>query len=129
MMSDLLHDLPTDKYDTRGAEALVKRGFPAATPVLPQLLEWIRDGNWPVARVLAPFIATAGTSLVPHAQRILRGDDNTWKYFLLQDVVAKSTSLAALLRPDLERLSRQATGGEMAEGLPSMADSLLSGLQ
>jgi hypothetical protein len=129
MLSDLLRDLPTDKYDTRGAEALVARGFPAAIPVLPQLLDWIRDGNWPVARVLAPFIATAGTSLVPHAQRILRGDDDTWKYFLLQDIVAKSPSLAALLRPELERLSCQPTGGEIAEGLPSKANALLSGLQ
>jgi len=128
MTSDLLRDVPKDKYDTRAAEAMAARGFPEATPVLPELLEWIRDGNWPVARVLAPFLATAGAPLVPHAENVLRGGDDTWKYYLLQDVVAKSTSLAALLRSDLERLSCQPTRGEAAEELPSMADAILSKL-
>ena len=74
---------------------------------------------------VAPFIATAGSALVPHARRILRGDD-TWKYFLVQDVVAKSTTLTSMLRPELERLARFGTVGETAEGLPSIAEALLS---
>ena len=125
MTSDTLPPLPTDKCDLRGAEALVACGYPAVEPVLPRLLEWIQEGNWPVARVLAPFLATVGAALVPHAQRVLKGDDDTWKYFLVQDVVAKSPELAVLLRPDLERLARFATEGEAAEGLPLMAAALL----
>jgi hypothetical protein len=74
--------------------------------------------------VFAPFLATAGAALVPHAQRILNGDDDTWKYFLVQDVAAKSAELTVLLHPELERLARFATEGEAAEGLPSMAAAL-----
>ena len=125
MTSDTLPPLPNDKYDVRRAEALVACGYPAVEPVLPRLLEWIQDGNWPVARVLAPFLSTVGAPLVPHARRILDGDDDTWKYFLVQGVVAKSAELAVLLHPDLERLARFATDGEAAEGLPLMAAALL----
>jgi len=125
MTFDTLPALPNDKCDVRGAEALVACGYPAVEPMLPRLLEWTQDGNWPVARVLAPFLATVGAALVPHAQRILKGDDDTWKYFLVQDVVAKSAELTVLLRPDLERLARFATEGEAAEGLPLMAAALL----
>lgn len=75
--------------------------------------------------MFAPFLATVGAALVPHAQRILNGEDDTWKYFLVQDVVAKSAELTVLLRPELERLARFATEGEAAEGLPSMAAALL----
>jgi len=73
----------------------------------------------------APFLATVGAALVPHARRILDGDDDTWKYFLVQDVVAKSAELTVLLQPELERLARFATEGEAAEGLPLMAAALL----
>ena len=125
MTSDTLPPLPNDKCDVRGAEAMVACGYPAVEPVLPRLLEWIQDGNWPVARVLAPFLATLGAPLVPHARRILNGNDDTWKYFLVQDVVAKSAELVVLLHPDLERLALSATEGEAAEGLPSMAAGLL----
>jgi len=72
----------------------------------------------------APFLATVGAALVPHARRIL-DDDDTWKYFLVQDVVAKSAELTVLLQPELERLARFATEGEAAEGLPLMAAALL----
>ncbi|WP_424511158.1 DUF5071 domain-containing protein [Roseateles saccharophilus] len=72
------------------AEALIAHGHPAVEPVLPQILEWTQDGNWPVALVFAPFLATIGAGLAPHARRILHGDDDVWKYFLLQDVVAQS---------------------------------------
>ena len=125
MTSAPLQPLPNDKCDVPGAEALVACGYPAVEPVLPRLLEWIQDGNWPVARVFAPFLATVGAALVPHARRILNGDDDTWKYFLVQDVVAKSAELTVLLHPELERLARFATEGEAAEGLPLMAAALL----
>ena len=92
---------------------------------LPRLLEWIQDGNWPVAHVLAPFLATVGAALVPHVQRILDGGDDTWKYFLVQDVVPKSAELTVLLRSDLERFARLPTEGETAEGLPLMAVAVL----
>jgi hypothetical protein len=125
MTFDTLPPLPNDKCDVREAEELIACGYPAVEPVVPRLLEWIQDSNWPVARVLAPFLATVGAALVPHAQRILNGDDDTWKYFLVQDVAAKSAELTVLLRPDLERLARFATEGETAEGLPLMAAALL----
>jgi Domain of unknown function (DUF5071) len=125
MSSDPIQRLPESKYDVSAAEALIACGYPSIQPVLPQLLEWIQDGNWPVARVLAPFLATVGADLVPHAQRILHADDDAWKYFLLQDVVAPSPELRALLRPELEHLAYAATPGEVAEGLPLVAEALL----
>src|SRR5262249_44528772 len=54
-VKQLLALLPTGKHDVASARALVALGYPAVAPVLPQLLEWVQDINWPVAAVLAPF--------------------------------------------------------------------------
>jgi hypothetical protein len=126
MTTDLQMNMPIDKRDVRGAEALVALGYPAVEPILAQLLEWVQDGNWPVARTLAPFLSTIGSPLAPHVAQILQGDDDTWKYFLLSTVVGKSKELTAVLLPQLERLKSNPTEGEVEEGLDLMASNILT---
>ncbi|MFN3436845.1 MAG: DUF5071 domain-containing protein [Acidovorax sp.] len=126
MSLELLKMLPRDKHDVQRAEALVQLGYPAIEPVLPQLLRWTQDGNWPVARVLAPLLADIGPYLVPHVRLILNGVDDTWKHFLLQTIVADSVEMKRLLLPDLERLARYPTASEAAEELDSIASALIA---
>jgi hypothetical protein len=126
MAPDLKQLLPLDKCDVRNAEALVSHGYPAIGPVLPQILDWIQDGNWPVARVFSPLLASVGAALAPHARSVLNGNDDAWKYFLIQDVVAKSSELAMALRPELERLAFRATALETAEGVNVVAKHILN---
>ena len=40
--------IPRNKHDLRRARVLVALGYPAVAPVLPELLEWLQDLNWPV---------------------------------------------------------------------------------
>ncbi|MDP3227904.1 MAG: DUF5071 domain-containing protein [Acidovorax sp.] len=126
MSLELLKMLPRDKHDVQRAEALVQLGYPAIEPVLPQLFRWTQDGNWPVARVLAPLLADIGPYLVSHVRLILNGVDDTWKYFLLQTIVADSVEMKRLLLPDLERLARYPTASEAAEDLDSIASALIA---
>lgn len=110
-----------DKFDTRAAEAVVAMGNAA----VPGLLEWVQDLNWPVAQVLAPFLASAGGVMVPGIRQILFSNDDTWKWSVLCGVVAKSPELTELLRPELERLASSPTSGERSEGLDHIAVALL----
>ena len=52
MRADLLSMLPTHKADVSRAEALVVLGYPGVAPVLPVLMDWMQDPEWPVAQVL-----------------------------------------------------------------------------
>lgn len=113
--------MPTDKFDTSTAEALVASGDAAD----PELLEWVQDLNWPVARVLAPFLASAGGIVAPGIRRVLESNDETWKWSLISGVVANSKELIALLRPELNRIANAPTFGERAEGLDEVATELL----
>src|SRR4051794_23281462 len=65
-MGDVQHLIPQNKFDLKRAQAAVEVGYPAVAPILPELLEWLQDYNWPVAHILAPFLASIGEPLVPH---------------------------------------------------------------
>jgi len=91
--SELHELLPKDKLDLERATALVSIGYPAVAPILPELLEWLRDGNWPVSHVIGPFLASIGAPLTEEVRRILQTQDHLWKYWILGRVVSHSPEL------------------------------------
>ena len=126
-MTSVVDLLPRDKRDTQRAMALVALGYPVVEPVLPKMLEWIQDRNWPVARVFEPFLATIGAPLAPHIRVVLSGNDDSWKYSVLDSVILKSPYLVHALQTDLVRLSQQPTLGERTELVDVRAEELLRG--
>ena len=116
-----LPELPRDKFDLVRARALVELGYPAVAPVLDGMLEWVQDSNWPVASVLHPLLIAIGMPLVPHLLHVLRTDDDTWKYFVIRDVIGPSPVLTAALRDELTRIANDPTPGERAEEAHEMA--------
>ena len=98
-MSEALQALlPSSKTQVEKAQALVRRGYPAVASVLPEILEWMQDLNWPVAQVFQPFLACVGKPLAPLIRDALTSSDDIWKYWLVTAVVRESPSLAAELR-------------------------------
>ena len=125
MQNDIRTLIPQNKFDTDRAEQAVAAGYPAVEPILPELVEWIQDSNWPVARVLAPFLGSIGTPLIPHIKKIMASDDNIWKYWTLTYLVQDSPEVAAALRDDLQRCADSPTDEERAEGLDELARTIL----
>ena len=50
MPIDLTAHLSVDKTDAAAASKVVAIGFPSVEPVLPRLLEWLHNMNWPVRK-------------------------------------------------------------------------------
>jgi hypothetical protein len=120
--------VPRSKFDVATAERAVAAGWPAVEPVLPELLEWLQDYNWPVSRVLAPFLASIGEPLVPHVRPILQGEDAIWKYWIIVAVVADApVAVVDRLRADLERLVERPSQRELEEEVPDVARRVLGG--
>jgi len=125
MGSDLTALLPVSKFETEKAARIASLGYPRVEPVMPQILEWLQDLNWPVARVFQPFAASIGAPLAPHVRSILRTDDGCWKRSVLSGVVAESFELATCLRPELERLAASPTAIEAQEKVDVLASEIL----
>ena len=117
--------LPLTKHDTAKAEQLVALGYPQVASLLPALLEWMQDLNWPVSQKLQPLLAGIGAPLAPHVRTILATNDETWKYSVLVGLVARSAELARQLEPDLVRLASQPTDAERQESLDQEAREIL----
>ncbi len=124
MSRDLSTLVPATKFETEKAQRLVALGFPTVQPVLDEIMEWVEDANWPVARVFLPFLATVGVPLVPLVRHVLESQDEQWKQSVLGNIVGQSDSLAHALAVDLQRLMHTPTDAERAEGLHDVADAL-----
>lgn len=119
--------VPESKFDLERAERAVAAGWPAIEPVVADLLEWLQDHNWPVARVLAPFLASIGDPLVPFLRPVLDGDDAIWKYWIIQAVISEApVTVAKALRPELQRLVERPSGREVEEEVPDVATAALA---
>jgi Domain of unknown function (DUF5071) len=123
-----LHELlPKDKHDLEQATALVSIGYPTVAPILPDLLEWLQDGNWPVSHVIGPFLASIGKPLTEEVRRILQAQDHLWKYWILLRVVAHSPELATALHSELVKIAEGDTVDEDEKEVKEVAKEILSG--
>jgi hypothetical protein len=126
MDEDIRGLLPQHKSDYERAQAIIARGYPAVAPVLPELITWLQDCNWPVSHVIAPFLASIGSPIVPEIRRVLQTNDDIWKYWVLSQVVARTSSdVAEGLREELTRIATEPTQGEILEDVSSTAQAIL----
>jgi len=126
--SELLTYVPRHKHDLETANAAVALGWPAVEPITPQLLEWLQDCNWPVANILAPFFAKVGSGLAPYIRSIFQTDDDVWKYWIIQRVVAESPALIQFLAHELKRIALSPTVGERIDEVDLEACEVLKNL-
>ena len=116
---------PRDKHDLEAAHRAARASWDQMEPLAMQLLEWVQDPNWPVAKILVPALANVGAPLAPGIRQVLAGHDDTWKYNLIDSIVARSPDLGRLLRPELERIAFQPTPSEQAEEVDRVARAAL----
>ncbi len=119
------HLLPVDKHDLPKAEAIVALGYPAVDALLPELIAWVQDINWPVAKVLIPFLATISEPLAPHLRMIFESEDHVWKYWVLDKLVAPSPKLAVAVESYISRMALEPSPGESDEGVDEIARRIL----
>ncbi len=124
-MNDVRALLPQNKMDSERAKALVALGYPAAAPVLPELMMWLQDINWPVAHVIAPFLATIGLPLVPYIQQVFATDDEVWKMWVMQELVKTSPAIFEAVQDNIREMAYTPPKNEDEEALQEIAQEVL----
>lgn len=118
--------IPQTKFDEAAIARADAIGFPALNPILPALLDWLQDMNWPVARATRNLLEKAGPEIIPHIRAILAGDDDVWKYWIVSALVAHlSPQIQTALTADIRRITETPTPGEAAEEVDDVAREVL----
>ncbi|WP_082928023.1 DUF5071 domain-containing protein [Rhizobium bangladeshense] len=98
-------------------------------PFLDDLVSWVADGNWPVARPVADLLVSTGAGALPALRQVLQGSDAIHQYFMLLLVANRLPSdIAAVLRGDLERLATKPSTDQFREGVSELAEDILQKL-
>lgn len=126
---DIRDLIPRDKHDFERVEQLKNQPLENLRLILPELLEWLQDGNWPISKPIENILIEFKHDLLPYIREILESEDVARKYFLLNGLVQKlSNDILKELEPHLRRIINTPTNDEKTEEIDEIAIELLERL-
>ncbi|MFD1927600.1 DUF5071 domain-containing protein [Sporosarcina siberiensis] len=119
--------LPRDKFDFERINKIKLMRNEDVVPLLPGLLEWIQDMNWPIASGVVEVLSAYPQEIVPHLKRVFLTEDAVWKYWCLEHIVKDLPIYEKkLLSDDLIRMNETPTRDEQLEEVDQSASEILS---
>lgn len=99
---DIKQYIPKDKHDFDSINRIKLLSDEDIKPIIPDLLKWLQDSNWPIAREVMKILHRFDGELTPYIKEILCSSDAGWKYYILADFVSElPKERIAELKPEL----------------------------
>ncbi|MFF2089381.1 DUF5071 domain-containing protein [Paenibacillus sp. NPDC058174] len=99
--------LPKNKHDIESVEALSGLERSLVLPLLPKLLEWLQDFNWPIASGIVDLLSKYKNEIIPHIEEILSMHDMIWSYNILTYLIQDwDTEYVSVLSSSLRELAQ-----------------------
>jgi len=114
--SQLKSLIPKDKFDFTPFKTLMEISEDKVQPILPELLFWVADMNWPIATTMVDVLARFPDSVIPLIEELLKPTetDEEWKYFVIVGLIpALPTDSQKLLEKSIKRILDSPTDGEV----------------
>lgn len=125
-MKNYTEYLPRDKHDSERVNQLKNLSREEIVLLLPGLMEWIQDMNWPIAEEVSELLLTYPDEIVPLIKEVLATNDDVWKYWCLIILVKRlPEDLRMQFKKDLIRLAESPTAEEKLEELDEIALEIL----
>lgn len=113
---DLKELIPKDKGDIATAEQLKNYSYEQIKTIVPELLIWIQDMNWLVAKAVSEFLQSISEFLTEDILKILNGKDRTWKYWCVSIFGLNATKpIDPKLMLEFKRIATNPTQNEISE--------------
>ncbi|RNC85662.1 MAG: DUF5071 domain-containing protein [Balneola sp.] len=123
---DLEALLPKDKHDLETAESLKNYSYSEIKNIIPELLEWVQDMNWPVSVPIADYLISIFEHLSSYFIEILKGEDQIWKFYCLHIIKDSRKPLGPVLFSEIERIAKNPTFGEKENDLHHIAMEIVN---
>jgi len=115
--SELKSLIPKDKFDLTTISSLKEISEEKVQPILSELLFWVADMNWPVAREMVDVLVRFPNSIVPLIKNILKSSekDEEWKWFIITGLIPRlSECFQKLLLEDVFRIIENPSDSELS---------------
>lgn len=113
-MTESNHLIPEKKFDFGAIQRLQQLDLKALIPILPELLVWLQDINWPVAIHMSKILLTVPNEIVTHVRDVLHTNDSEWIEWSLQYILSfLPVSLIQELELELKRIAYSPTKEEV----------------
>ncbi|MFD1177845.1 DUF5071 domain-containing protein [Paenibacillus puldeungensis] len=123
---DIRELIPKHKQDYGRVEQLKTKTLEEMKPILPDLLKWLQDMNWPIAQDIENIVINYQEDLLPHLKEIFNTNDGEWKYFILHGLVSRLPKhIIKELKPDLIRMKDFPTKDEIVSEINDIVTELL----
>ena len=101
-------------------------GYKELKPIIPQLLIWLQECNWPVARPISEILARMMPDILEELKPILEGDDSIWKYNILNIFFIQTKSeYWRLIKETIEDLAYNPSENDAKEEVNLLAKQIL----
>lgn len=110
--------LPADKFDVEAVERLSELTDDELRPLIPELLTWLQDMNWPVAGPAAELLSEQKELVEPFILPLLRAEqkDEIWKYQIISTLVKVwGNSASNSIKNEVMRIAASPTDTEKVE--------------
>ncbi|WP_408894396.1 DUF5071 domain-containing protein [Paenibacillus taichungensis] len=126
-MKDLSELLPRDKHDFERVSNLKNINKKDLIKLIPELLEWLQDINWPIAVEITKLLLSVPQETIPYVRKVLEGGDDIWKEWCLRYFVMELTEdLRQILQDELVRIAYKPSKGEQLEEVHITAREILN---
>ena len=122
--------IPKNKFDFTPFPALMEVSEDKVRTILPELLSWVADMNWPVAAAMVEVLARFPESVVPLVKELLKPTetDEERKYFTIVGLIpALPTNTQEQLGESIKRILDAPTDGEVRGGVWEVANDYSKG--
>jgi hypothetical protein len=119
--------IPKSKLDIEACENLSEATDDDVNPHIYELLIWIQDLNWPVARPVAERLSRLGDELIEPILTVLDGDDEIWKYWVVSHLLhIVNHQVYSSVEFKLNRIKSKPTPSEIEEEVYESVCELIS---
>lgn len=122
----MIRILPLDKGDMEACDNMALASDELVIPHIKELLTWLQDMNWPVAKRVSKRLAMLGVELIPALRDVLNGEDEDWKYWLISNFLHDvNDDVFQALFFNIKKIQRHPTASERKALLPLEAEHLM----
>ncbi|CAM2880657.1 DUF5071 domain-containing protein [Chryseobacterium flavum] len=125
MIENIKDLIPKDKSDLFTAEKLKHYSYDDLKEIIPDLLEWLQDMNWPVAKTVSEYLFSINDKITSELLPILKSNkDEVWKYWII--TVFGPVTQCPVIKNEIIRIAVSPTKNEKIEEVHEVAQEIMN---